>query len=1847
MTSFKEEVTLLEKCIATCLPGKEADVRVKLCRKTVEIGCHSDILRKSDVLSNWLGKRKEATNVSMDVGHLDTATFLRVLFFLYTGKVRAGLGAVEKMYHDLVCMYLKIPLDAEGFLAVVEWEEDRWCDLALEVTPEREGMVPVISQLMCTFKHAHCLPRNKGTVSLPTLKNGKPGMVLTQSAFKDHIIQTVHPIRGVSFNRLNHFCVNHNGLTLVGYEMHTIVIQLPPLERGVASNICGFIQAIWPGVHLIICNPRGLTVDDVSLHKNTARLTLTTGEVTVKSGQIKFYVTEGTLTICGRGVELRNLDRLSIFCHKLVVASTLSTKNLNIVTGPNIVEVDSFDEGAHDDNMAQITEIPTASPTLSFEVWKTAAISVFHGTIGVTGEGANNGRISSNTLDLDVSGILENSKTATICANLEAKLVAKHCENGGRIECDGKLRGIFDTYRTTQGSTVDCKDTKFVCRNYEVDGDFCGSLDIEAVLFENHSSMTCEGVKVRAEQVRNKGRIKSEDFDVVSTKMENEKDGLISSTNFNIRLNGEESKFENAGKIVSKVVTLNTEKFENITSGRMECGQIQLTTMHMGNNGSIKSEDFDLNSVTAVNGGDGLLISSKHLTVQLSGLESSFQNFGKVVAKKVSASTNKFVNSTNATFYSEGDCSVNFGDVGNATFENMGTVELHGICDLTTKEFSNKNKFYGNDVKIKGEKWHNGNRAIFHSSQFARAAVSSTFENFGKCTSANVFKVEANHVTNSGLIGGKEVDLAGSSGIKNGGVFQAEDEIKLASKVYEDTANSEISASRVSINCGETTVMGSVSGEIMRVAGETCKLERGSRIRVENGDYDVSKELVFNSPPEQNTLKIRGSGKIRNLAGISAQSGDIENTAEFRNIAPLLIEDLSLVTDVFENLGGAIVEGGKTSVSAKKFNNQGMINGTSTCTITSEVVSNAGKSIIHGGVLHIRSKVVENPRHGVIAARDGIKAEIDEFFNREDAVFYSGGFLDFGGYSNSHCQNFENISGIVDIKRDGNFSVRNFHQKNPAFRTELRFVSKFGMIDAQSGQRINISTSDKPYPELHKFSGGRRFFRFGRRVLVPESWVPFKDYTSYKFNRSISQTHIVETSPAKIYIGGRLTLSSETVLTNDKSHIFSQSMVGSLGELINLDEYGIKRIVDGGHSQSSWMETHRGGRKYRIAGPKKRKRVREYSSIAGYNPPAVDQPVQLQAYTCMLEDTPPEVGSQAGIQTLMGEYRTSNLVSYNVRRNAGIIRYQKISSEHYFDVGTLINHRFMFEIAGNNTFLRVDERLITPRQSEMEITISGMLGELGVSNPLRLPIILEQNIVRNQLIEMVGAILLTSFNDEDSQYVTLARNGFKFSAKFNILSGAELSSEHLERLEESIIWFVWRKIQTPNKDLKTALFPQVYLLERKSYQNPAGNSIISTNKMDLIIESVTNCGVLFANDMKLSAGSFLNDEGTVASGEKGMDILVQSQFTNLSGNLMGRGGKMRLETVDGDIVNETKVMPGGSNLGETATIYMQDGDLEMKSGRDFISKAAQFGNSGEGETRIGAKRDINLGAVGLHKSQRIVWDENSNMSEEYKDEVGSVLKMGGNLHLDAIDGDITTTGMRMEVGKKLGMDANNVNILSGEASSTFEIEHTSRHEFTFSSSTVHSKKTGSQKRAKPSQIAANDFVVTARDSLKTSGAVICVENELIGKAGNSISLLPAEESFKSYTYRDATTDDIFSESNTITDRGREGVRNRPTVLDSATGNVRMTAGGKFEQVGSLQQAAQGTVAAAGSTVNILPAVNSDRTTEHVSHTESGLFFGVSNPLLDGISNLEMLRWNSVAMEYLRINLTSTSLVTPT
>lgn len=51
------------------------------------------------------------------------------------------------------------------------------------------------------------------------------------------------------------------------------------------------------------------------------------------------------------------------------------------------------------------------------------------------------------------------------------------------------------------------------------------------------------------------------------------------------------------------MVTLNTEKFENITSGRMECGQIQLTTMHMGNNGSIKSEDFDLNSVTAVNGG--------------------------------------------------------------------------------------------------------------------------------------------------------------------------------------------------------------------------------------------------------------------------------------------------------------------------------------------------------------------------------------------------------------------------------------------------------------------------------------------------------------------------------------------------------------------------------------------------------------------------------------------------------------------------------------------------------------------------------------------------------------------------------------------------------------------------------------------------------------------------------------------------------------------------------------------------------------------------------------------------------------------------------------------------------------------------------------------------------------------------------------------------------------------------------------------------------------------------------------------------------------------------------------------
>lgn len=95
-------------------------------------------------------------------------------------------------------------------------------------------------------------------------RNGKPRVLIRKYGLGDPTLVTVHQINGLSLNCLQHFCVDHRGVTIISYDVHTIVIKCPVGD--VDTILCGWIQIAWPDVHLIICNPSGITVDNVTFH---------------------------------------------------------------------------------------------------------------------------------------------------------------------------------------------------------------------------------------------------------------------------------------------------------------------------------------------------------------------------------------------------------------------------------------------------------------------------------------------------------------------------------------------------------------------------------------------------------------------------------------------------------------------------------------------------------------------------------------------------------------------------------------------------------------------------------------------------------------------------------------------------------------------------------------------------------------------------------------------------------------------------------------------------------------------------------------------------------------------------------------------------------------------------------------------------------------------------------------------------------------------------------------------------------------------------------------------------------------------------------------------------------------------------------------------------------------------------------------------------------------------------------------------------------------------------------------------------------------------------------------------
>src|SRR5450830_200399 len=188
-------------------------------------------------------------------------------------------------------------------------------------------------------------------------RNQQPVVVNTANGVPQVNIQTPSAA-GVSRNTYSQFDVQRNGAVLnnsrsdVQTQLGGWIQRNPNLANGTArvilnevnssnpSYLRGFVEVAGNRAQVIIANPSGVTCDGCGFI-NSARTTLTTGEVIMNGGNLDGYVVRGgRVRIEGAGLNDAQSDYTEIIARATEVNAGIWAKELHVTAGANRVNAD-------------------------------------------------------------------------------------------------------------------------------------------------------------------------------------------------------------------------------------------------------------------------------------------------------------------------------------------------------------------------------------------------------------------------------------------------------------------------------------------------------------------------------------------------------------------------------------------------------------------------------------------------------------------------------------------------------------------------------------------------------------------------------------------------------------------------------------------------------------------------------------------------------------------------------------------------------------------------------------------------------------------------------------------------------------------------------------------------------------------------------------------------------------------------------------------------------------------------------------------------------------------------------------------------------------------------------------------------------------------------------------------------------------------------------------------------------------------------------------------------------------------------------------------------------------------
>ena len=1185
-------------------------------------------------------------------------------------------------------------------------------------------------------------------------------------------------------------------------------------------------------------------------------------------------------------------------------------------------------------------------------------------------------------------------------------------------------------------------------------------------------------------------------------------------------------------------------------------------------------------------------------------------------------------------------------DLSASTLDNQaGTLAAKGAADIATLQMNNRSggrvigesttALHSDNLQNSGGQIQSVGYLLIDSARGVVDNVSGLIRGGQSVTLNAITFVNQNTLAENQGLEGQQVTLNTDAIANQNGSLLADTTLTIRNTGTLDNSSGALASSGLLDIAGSGLNLINQGGTAK--AGQTLNLHAqtidGSGQLLSLGNMDLSSENGLN-----NSGAVIANGNLT-----FTTPGAVTNSGKLLAGSALNVQSASLTNSA----SGEINAGTNTLTTTGTLVNYGLIDGIHT-RINAETLNNIGTGRLYGDAVGVNAitfnNLAENGTAATLAGRERVDLGVQTLNNQAHALIYSagtlwvGGALDESGAAIGRAAAINNHSATIESAGDMSLAAGQINNINDDFATEIVLVSQEPLTEYQhSGSTNRWKAGDEGVWIDGNSSDGLR------NLNTPElSGHGHDDFNEYNYTRTIEETRIKQSDPAKILSGGNMTLTGDR-LFNDKSQVVAGGTLSTdaMGTVLNDDVAGERHTTDAGYVTHYYRIRHKGddeqGRRSTLYTPPtaiqsialKPGQLVSNGSVEGSN---------LSITPLVLQGTDTAIGQAGGVsaspqQTVSpGEPVTPPAgQQFEVTPADGAIR--------IIGPNTTLPDNSLFKVNPSSDvpyLVETDPRFTNEKQwlgsDYMQNALTGdsdnTLKRLGDGY-------YEQRLVREQVIGITGQRYLDGFNNDEEQFKSLMDKGITFGKQYSLKLGVALTPEQMALLTGDIVWLVNTRVKMPDGSMQNVLVPQVYAKVKQGDIDGSGALIAGNNVSMKLNGDLFNSGTIAGRKvLQLDANNITNQTGTLQAAD--VNLNARTDINNIGGAIVG--GSSLQATAGRDInvtstVNSAESVNGENRFTRTTIdsvsgIYVQDDDgkLALQSGRDITLTGAQVIASGEnGKAQLVAGRDLNLNTVTTARSDSLIWDADNTLNQRSVDQTGSSISGTGGVTL-AAGNDINARGASVKSDGALALGAARDINIEGVLN---ESQLDERHKVVggngwMSKTTTTTRDTVDKQTVQGSELSANAVQVIAGNDLTVAGSSVVGSGNVALKAGNDLTLTSMGGRNDQTHLRQEKKSGLLSSGGIgftvgthkeTTDQASQALAGQGAMVGSLQGDTVMLAGNDYRQTGSSVSSPNGNVAIQGKNVTIEAAQDTYASQYKRTVEQKGFTLAVNVPVV--------------------------------